>query len=58
MNIINKLETNIHATGKDRCQLSITFRKETVKHAKLVHGEKVNVSVLENGSILIEKAVK
>lgn len=56
MNIKCKQSGKIQGTGTN--QLSITFKSDTVKSAELKKSQEVEITVLENGSILIEKVTK
>lgn len=53
MIIKTKQPGKIQAVGKN--QLSLVFKADTIDSASIKKGDSVEVTVLENGSILIEK---
>ncbi len=53
MNILCKTTGVITQTGKS--QLGMCFKKEIVDNANISKGQKYNVTVLEDESILIQK---
>lgn len=56
MNILSKTNGKISTNAKGIC--SISFKKDVSETANLAKKENVTVTVLENGSILIERAKK
>lgn len=56
MNILSKTNGKISTNAKGIC--SISFKKDVSETANLAKKENVTVTVLENGSILIERVKK
>jgi len=54
MNILCKVSAKV--TGSGQNQLVMLLKKDVIEKAKLVKGDLIEMTVLENGSILIEKS--